>query len=148
MNKTYSAKPSEVKRDWYVIDASDETLGRISTRIATILLGKEKPMFTNHIDCGDYVIVVNAAKIKVTGNKIDDKKYYRHSQHPSGLHTRTFKEQMEKDPTVVIMKAVRGMLPINKLTAERLKRLKIYMEEDHQHEAQKPTKLALKKGKS
>ena len=148
MNKTYSAKPSEVERKWYVIDASDNTLGRISTKAATLLLGKEKPMFTSHIDCGDYVIVINADKLKVTGNKMDDKKYYHHSQHPGGLRTRTLGEQMDRDPTKIITHAIRGMLPANKLQKERLNRLKVYTGSEHQHQAQQPVIISLKKGQS
>lgn len=147
MNKTYSAKPSDITRSWYVLDASEVTLGRLSTKAATLLLGKEKPMFTSHIDCGDFVIIINAGQLNVTGNKMTDKKYYRHSQHPGGLHTRSLKEQMVKDPTKVITQAVRGMLPNNKLLKERLKRLKVYSDATHRHKAQQPTNLSLKKGK-
>jgi len=142
--KTYSAKPSEVTRRWYVVDASDAPLGRVATRIATLLTGKEKPMFTSHIDCGDFVIVINAKDTIVTGKKATDKIYYRHSGFPGGIKQRTFTEQMEKDPTHAIFHAVRGMLPVNKLRDERLARLKIYNDADHKHEAQKPTTLSLK----
>ena len=142
--KTYSAKPTEVTRSWYVIDARDAPLGRVATRIATLLTGKEKPMFTSHIDCGDFVIVINAKDTVVTGKKATDKIYYRHSGFPGGIKQRTFTEQMEKDPTHAIFHAVRGMLPVNKLRDERLARLKIYSDTDHRHEAQKPTFLSLK----
>lgn len=145
MYKTYSAKPTEVERKWFVIDASEDTLGRVATRIATILLGKEKPMFTSHIDCGDYVIVINAANIKVTGNKLTTMKYYRHSQHPGGLHTTSLQEQLAKDPTQVIIKAVKGMLPTNKLLADRINRLKVYPGNEHNHAPQQPITLTLKK---
>lgn len=142
--KTYSAKPSEVVRSWYVIDASEAPLGRISTKIATLLTGKGKPMFTQHIDCGDYVVVVNADKLVVTGNKLVDKKYYRHSEYPGNLKTATLAEKMEKDSTDVIRLAVRGMLPVNKLRDGRLERLKIYAGEEHNHAAQSPQKVSVK----
>src|SRR5687767_2827937 len=108
--KTYSAKPSDVTRTWYVIDASEAPLGRVSTRVATLLTGKEKPMFTSHIDTGDFVIVINAAKLVVTGKKMQDKKYYRHSGYPGGIREASLSEKMAKDPTDVILHAVRGML--------------------------------------
>ena len=145
--KTYSAKPSEVTRKWYVIDASQAPLGRTATKIATLLTGKEKPMFTSHIDCGDYVVVVNASKIQVTGNKMASKMYYHHSHYPGGLKEATLTEKMEKDPTHAVYHAVRGMLPVNKLRDGRLARLKIYAGEEHQHEAQKPEKISVKEGK-
>jgi large subunit ribosomal protein L13 len=144
--KTYSAKPADVKRQWYVVDASQATLGRVSTEIAQLLTGKKKPMFTQHIDCGDYVVVINADTLKVTGQKLDDKIYYRHSGFPGGLKERTLQEQMDIDSTKVIERAVRGMLPVNKLRDGRLKRLKVYAGSDHGHEAQKPTMIDLKKG--
>lgn len=142
--KTFSAKPTDVKRVWYVIDASEAPLGRVATQIATLLTGKGKPMFTKHIDCGDYVIVINAKNIKVTGNKLDTKMYYRHSGHPGGLSESSMRDAMEKDPTVGIFNAVRGMLPVNKLRDARLERLKIYADTDHQHEAQKPKVISVK----
>lgn len=142
--KTYSAKPSDVTRKWYVIDASEAPLGRVSTKIATLLTGKGKPMFSHHIDCGDYVVVVNSENLVVTGNKMADKKYYRHSQYPGNLKTATLGEKMQKDPNDVIYLAVKGMLPYNKLTTERLKRLKIYKGTEHNHEAQKPKKVSVK----
>ncbi len=145
--KTYSAKPTEVIRKWYVVDASDTTLGRLSTRIATKLTGKEKPMFTSHIDTGDFVIVINSDKLVVTGNKLEDKIYYKHSGYPGGLREKTLREKMEKDSTDVIFKAVRGMLPVNKLRDARLARLKIYAGEEHNHAAQKPETMNLKEGK-
>jgi large subunit ribosomal protein L13 len=146
MNKTYSLKPSEVKRQWLLIDASELTLGRISTVAANLLLGKNKPSFTSHIDGGDYVVIVNAAKIKVTGNKLLAKKYYRHSQYPGGLHERTLGEQLQLDPSKVLIHSIKGMLPANKLLDDRLKRLKVYADENHNHSAQQPTKIDLKKG--
>lgn len=145
--KTYSAKPSEVTRKWYVVDAADATLGRVSTVVATLLTGKGKPMFTHHIDCGDFVIVVNADNLVVTGKKMEDKMYYKHSGYPGGLREAQLKDKMVKDSTEVIFKAVRGMLPVNKLRDARLARLKIYAGTEHNHDAQKPEKLSLKEGK-
>lgn len=142
--KTYSAKPSEVTREWYVIDASEATLGRISTKIATLLTGKGKPMFTQHIDCGDHVIVINADKLVVTGTKLTDKMYYRHSQYPGSLKEATLADKMATDSTDVIRLSVKGMLPKNKLVADRLARLKIYAGTEHNHEAQKPQKVSVK----
>ncbi|MBA2279388.1 50S ribosomal protein L13 [Candidatus Saccharibacteria bacterium] len=142
--KTYSAKPADVTRKWYVIDASEAPLGRIATRVATLLTGKEKPMFTKHIDTGDFVIVINTAKTIVTGKKPTDKIYYRHSNYPGGLTELSFNEVMAKDPTKAIFQAVRGMLPVNKLRDERLKRLKIYAGSEHNHNAQQPETLILK----
>jgi large subunit ribosomal protein L13 len=141
--KTYSAKPSEVVRQWYVIDASEATLGRVSTKIATLLTGKGKPMFTHHIDCGDNVIVINTDKLVVTGNKLEDKMYYRHSQYPGSLKEATLADKMAKDSTDVIRLSVKGMLPKNKLVDERLARLKIYAGAEHNHEAQKPQKVSV-----
>lgn len=146
MRKTYSAKPTEVERKWYEIDARDTTLGRLSTEIAVILTGKNKPMFTKHIDCGDFVIVLNADQLKVTGQKLEDKKYYRHSGYPGALKEASLKEVIAKDSTKAIEKAVKGMLPVNKLRDERLKRLKIYKDGEHKHQAQSPIVLDLKKG--
>lgn len=145
--KTYSAKPSEVTRKWYVVDAADASLGRISTVIATLLTGKGKPMFTHHIDCGDFVVVVNSDNLVVTGKKMEDKMYYKHSNFPGGLKEFQLKEKMAKDSTEVIFKSVRGMLPVNKLRDDRLARLKIYAGPEHNHDAQKPEKLSLKEGK-
>ena len=144
--KTYSAKPSDVTRGWYIVDAAEVPLGRMATRIATLLTGKEKPQFTTHIDCGDNVIVINADKLVVTGDKVTDKKYYHHSLYPGGLYERTLGEQMNRDARVVIEKAVRGMIPVNKLRPARLARLKVYAGTEHNHEAQKPVLLSLKKG--
>lgn len=144
--KTYSAKPSDVVRSWYVVDASELPLGRLSTKVADLLTGKGKPMYTKHIDCGDYVVIVNADKLVVTGKKIDDKMYYKHSQYPGGLRETNLKFELEKDSTKVIFKAVRGMLPVNKLRDDRLQRLKIYAGTEHNHSAQQPQELKLKKG--
>ena len=145
--KTYSAKPTDVTRKWYLIDASEAPLGRVATRVATLLTGKEKPMFTQHIDCGDYVVIVNAGNIQVTGNKMAKKMYYHHSHFPGGLKEETLTEKMAKDPTHALFHAVRGMLPVNKLRDDRLARLKIYAGAEHQHEAQKPEKISVKEGK-
>ncbi len=145
-SKTYSAKPQDVTRKWYVIDASEAPLGRVATRIATLLTGKEKPMFTQHIDCGDHVVVINAAQTQVTGNKLVGKKYYRHSGYPGGLTETALGDLMAKDPTAAITHAVRGMLPVNKLRPGRLARLKVYAGAEHEHEAQKPQAISLKKG--
>ena len=144
--KTYSAKPADVTRAWYVVDASEVPLGRLSTRIATLLTGKEKPQFTSHIDCGDYVIVINADKLVTTGTKQADKKYYHHSLYPGGLTERSLGEQIARDSSVVIEKAVRGMLSVNKLRPGRLARLKVYAGADHGHEAQKPVAIYFTKG--
>ena len=141
--KTFSAKPSDVTREWLLIDASEASLGRISTKVATYLTGKGKTQFTQHIDCGDFVVVINTSKLVVTGDKLKDKKYYRHSQYPGSLKTTTLEDQMKKDSTKVVYEAVKGMLPKNKLVDERLKRLKIYANNEHKHEAQKPKKVSI-----
>lgn len=145
--KTYSAKPTEVNRKWYVIDASQAPLGRLATQIATLLTGKGKPMFTQHIDCGDYVVVINAKNVAVTGNKMDTKVYYSHTHYPGGIKEATMREKQDKDPTFAITHAVRGMLPVNKLRDERLARLKVYAGSEHNHEAQKPEAISVKEGK-
>lgn len=145
--KTYSAKPADVERKWYVLDASELPLGRLSTAAADLLTGKGKPMFTKHIDCGDFVVIVNADNLVVTGKKMTDKVYYHHTHYPGGIKSATLKEKMTKDSTNVIEHAVRGMLPVNKLRDDRLKRLKIYANADHNHDAQKPEKLTLKEVK-
>lgn len=142
--KTYSAKPSDVIRKWYVIDASEAPLGRVSTKIATLLTGKEKPQFTHHIDCGDYVVVINASKLVATGNKMTKKVYYRHSNYPGGLKETILGDMLLKDPEAVIVHAVRGMLPVNKLRDERLKRLKVYAGNEHAHDPQKPELISVK----
>lgn len=142
--KTYSAKPDDVTRAWYVVDASELTLGRLSTKVAELLTGKGKPMFTKHIDCGDFVIVINAENLVVTGEKQTKKIYYRHSNFPGGLKEISLADQMTKDPTAVIVHSVRGMLPVNKLRDDRLKRLKVYAGSEHNHAAQKPVTISLK----
>ena len=145
--KTYSAKPSEVVRKWYVIDASDTTLGRVATKAASLLIGKGKPMVTGHIDCGDFVIVINTDKLVVTGAKMEDKMYYHHSGFPGGLKETQLKDVIAKDSTRAIFDAVRGMLPVNKLRDGRLQRLKLYAGAEHTHAPQKPETLNLKGAK-
>lgn len=145
--KTYSAKPTDVERKWYVVDASEAPLGRLATQVAQLLTGKGKPQFTKHIDCGDYVVVINASNLVVTGNKADKKVYYSHTGYPGGLKEATLAEKQAKDPTFAVTHAVRGMLPVNKLRDERLQRLKVYAGAEHQHEAQKPQSVSVKDGK-
>ena len=142
--KTISAKAETVKRDWYVVDASNKTLGRLATELARRLKGKHKPIYTPHCDTGDYLVVINAEKVAVTGNKLDDKMYYRHSGYPGGLKSRPLREQLERQPTEVLRKAVKGMLPRNKLAARQLVKLKIYAGPEHPHEAQVPQPLELR----
>jgi large subunit ribosomal protein L13 len=139
--RTYNAKPGEVERRWYVVDADGQTLGRLATRIADTLRGKDKAQYTPHVDTGDFVVVVNAEKVRVTGNKLDQKRYYRHSGYPGGLRSRTLREQLERRPTEVIRKAVKGMLPKNRLARKQLNKLKVYAGPDHPHEAQAPQPL-------
>src|SRR5256712_5311026 len=136
--KTYTAKPGEISRDWYVVDADGQILGRLATRIADTLRGKGKPEYTPHVDTGDFVVVVNAEKVAVTGNKLDQKRYYRHSGYPGGLRSRTLRDQLERRPTEVLRTAVRGMLPKNRLARRQLTKLKIYAGPEHPHEAQNP----------
>ena len=136
--KTYSAKPGEIERHWYVVDAEAKTLGRLATQIADVLRGKGKVAYTPHVDTGDFVIVVNARKVHVTGQKLDQKLYYKHSGYPGGLHSRTLREQLERRPEEVLRKAVRGMLPKNRLASAQLRKLKIYAGPDHPHAAQNP----------
>lgn len=144
MNKyTVMQKKEEVVRDWYELDAEGKVLGKLAAEIAVKLIGKHKPTYTPHVDGGDYVIVTNAAKFAVTGNKMLDKKYYRHSGYPGGLKTRTLEEMLAKKPTEVIRKAVERMLPKNKLGSQMINRLKIYVGSEHDHVAQKPTKIEL-----
>lgn len=136
--KTYTPKPEDIQREWFVIDAKDQTLGRLATQIAHILRGKHKPIFSPHMDVGDFVIVINCEKIRVTGNKLDDKRYYRHSGYPGGIRSVTLRQQLDRFPDRVIHTAVRGMLPKNKLGRQMIKKLKIYAGETHPHQAQKP----------
>jgi large subunit ribosomal protein L13 len=136
--RTYSAKPGEVTREWYLFDAEGKTLGRLATQIADRLRGKGKPTYTPHVDTGDFVVVVNAEKIAVTGKKLDEKMYYRHSGYPGGLKERSLRVQLERQPTEVLRKAVKGMLPKNRLARQQLTKLKIYAGPEHPHEAQAP----------
>jgi len=139
--RTYTAKPLELERTWYVVDAEAKTLGRLATQISGVLRGKGKPAYTPHVDTGDFVIVVNAEKIHVTGNKLDQKIYYRHSGYPGGLRERTLREQLDRRPEEVLRKAVKGMLPKNKLAAAQLRKLKIYAGPEHPHAAQSPVPM-------
>ena len=139
--KTYSAKPLEVERKWYLIDAEDQILGRLATKVANILRGKNKPEFTPNVDTGDFVIVINAEKVKVTGNKETDKIYYHHTGYPGGLKSASVKEVREKAPEKLIENAVKGMLPHNTLGDEQFQKLKVYAGCEHPHSAQKPIKL-------
>jgi len=143
--KTYTQKPAEVTRKWVLVDATEGTLGRVATTIAKYLIGKYKPTYTAHVDGGDYVVVTNADNLVVTGDKMEDKKYYRHSGFPGGIKERTLKEQIQKDSSKVIIDAVRGMLPKNKLMDDRLKRLKVYGGADHTHAPQQPVKVEVEK---
>jgi len=139
--KTWTAKPNELERRWYVVDAEGQNLGRLATRIADTLRGKRKPQYTPHVDSGDFVVVVNAEKVAVTGKKLEQKLYYRHSGYPGGLRVRTLAEQLERRPTEVLRKAVKGMLPRNRLASQQISKLKIYAGPEHPHEAQKPEPL-------
>ena len=139
--KTYMANSNTVERKWFVVDAQGERLGRLSTEVASVLRGKHKPTFTPHVDCGDYVIVINAKEVELTGNKWDDKKYYRHSQYPGGLRTTTAKKMNETFPERIVEFAVKGMLPKGSLGRELFTKLKIYKGPEHPHKAQNPTQL-------
>jgi len=141
--KTYSAKPEDIQRRWYIVDAEGQTLGRISTTIASVLRGKHKAIFTPHMDCGDYVIVINADKIVVTGNRMDEKMYYRHSGYPGGLTTESMRTVMRKNPTRVITQAVQKMLPKNLLSNQVIRKLKVYSGTEHPHGAQQPEVLEI-----
>ena len=139
--KTFSAKPAEVKRDWFVIDASDKVLGRLATQIAARLRGKHKPEFTPHVDTGDYIVVVNAARLRITGTKADDKKYFRHSGYPGGISETNFTKMQARFPGRALEKAVKGMLPKGPLGYAMIKKLKVYGEASHPHAAQQPRAL-------
>lgn len=138
MRTTFMAKPNQVERKWYVVDAADKTLGRLATEVATLLRGKHKPQYTPHVDTGDFVIVINAAKVHLSGKKDADKMYYRHSGWPGGLKSITAGELREKRPDRMIELAVRGMLPKTKLGRQQLKKLKVYAGSEHPHQAQQP----------
>ena len=139
--KTYVATPATRERNWLVVDATGKTLGRLATQVADALRGKRKPEYTPHIDTGDFVVVVNAEKISVTGNKREEKRYYRHSGHPGGLKSRSLEEMLHRRPEEVIRLAVKGMLPRNRLARQQLRKLKVYAGPDHPHTAQKPEAL-------
>jgi large subunit ribosomal protein L13 len=141
--RTYTGKTAEIRREWYVIDAEGQTLGRLASRIVPILKGKHKPTTTPHLDCGDFVIIVNADKVRVTGRKLDQKLYYRHSQHPGGLRSVDLRDQLARHPERVIQEAVRGMLPRNRLGRRMVKKLKVYAGDSHPHKAQQPKPLDL-----
>jgi len=136
--KTYMAKPGEIDRKWYVIDAADKTLGRLATEIATLLRGKHKPIYTPFVDTGDHVIVINAEKIRLTGNKLNDKKFYYHTGYPGGLKSIDYRTLMQNRPERVVEIAVKGMIPHNRLGRQMIKKLKVYRGPDHPHQAQKP----------
>ena len=141
--KTFVANSETRERTWYVVDAQGQTLGRLATQIAEHLRGKRKPEYTPHVDTGDFVVVINAEKIHVTGNKLADKRYYRHSGYPGGIRSRTLSEMLERRPEEVIRKAVKGMMPRNRLARQQLTKLKVYAGPDHPHVAQKPEKLEI-----
>ena len=141
MQKTYYPKPDDVARDWYIVDATGENLGRLASRIAQVLIGKSKPEYTPGVDLGDFVVVINAEKVTVTGKKLDQKMYYRHSGYPGGLKQISLRNQLDKFPDRVITSAVRGMIPRNRLGRKLMKKLKVYRGADHPHRAQKPKKL-------
>ena len=144
--KTYVATPDSRERNWLVVDATGQTLGRLATQIADTLRGKRKPEYTPHCDVGDFVIVVNAEKVSVTGNKRQEKRYYRHSGFPGGLRSRTFEEMIERRPEDVLRLAVKGMLPRNRLGRQQLRKLKIYAGPEHPHQAQQPAPLEVRNG--
>jgi large subunit ribosomal protein L13 len=139
--RTYTAKPGEIQRSWWVVDAEGKNLGRLASEIAIVLRGKNKPQYTPHVDTGDFVVVINAEKIAVTGKKLTDKLYHRHSGYPGGLRTRSLGQMLQLRPTEVLRKAVKGMLPKNRLAAQQLTKLKIYAGPKHPHVAQKPEEL-------
>lgn len=136
--KSYMAKPNEIERKWYIIDAEDKVLGRLATEVATILRGKHKPIYTPHVDTGDFVIIINADKIKLTGKKLEQKQYKYHTGYPGGLKTISYDRMIEEKPEKVIQLAVKGMLPKNRLGRQMIKKMKVYSGSEHNHEAQKP----------
>lgn len=141
--KTYTARAEDIEREWFLVDAEDKTLGRLASEIAKVLRGKHKPIYTPHLDCGDYVIVINADKVRVTGRKLDQKMYYRHSGYPGGLKSISLRNQLQKHPERVLQAAVRGMLPKNRLGRKMFKKLKVYASDSHPHQAQQPKPLEL-----
>lgn len=143
--KTFVANPNQVNRDWFVVDATDQTLGRLASQVAMRLRGKHKPTFSPHLDVGDFIIVVNADKIRLTGRKLDQKMYYRHSGYPGGIRSQSARRLLELHPTRLVSTAVRGMLPKNRLGRQMLKKLKVYAGPEHPHQAQQPQELRLEK---
>jgi large subunit ribosomal protein L13 len=143
MTRTYSAKPADITRKWYVVDADGKTLGHLATQVAIVLRGKHKPTFTPHMDTGDHVIVVNAEKIHLTGNKVRTKTYYRHSGYPGGLKTETAKDVLARKPSEVVERAIKGMLPKNPLGKQMARKLNVYAGPTHPHQAQRPEALTL-----
>ncbi len=141
--KTYTPKAKDIERGWYLVNAEGKTLGRLASEIAKVLRGKHKPIYTPHLDCGDYVIVINADKVGVTGRKLDQKMYYRHSGYPGGLKSISLRNQLQKHPERVLEAAVRGMLPKNRLGRKMMKKLKVYAGDSHRHQAQQPKVLEL-----
>jgi len=141
--KTYTPKAKDIERGWYLVNAEGKTLGRLASEIAKVLRGKHKPIYTPHLDCGDYVIVINADKVRVTGRKLDQKMYYRHSGYPGGLKSISLRNQLQKHPERVLEAAVRGMLPKNRLGRKMMKKLKVYAGDSHRHQAQQPKVLEL-----
>lgn len=141
--KTYSPKPEEISRNWYVVDATGKTLGRLATEIARRLRGKHKPEFAPHLDCGDFIVVVNAEQVSVTGRKLEQKKYYWHTGYPGGIKSRNLEQMLANKPEEVILKAVKGMLPKNRLGRKLLKKLKVYRGAEHPHVAQQPQPLEI-----
>jgi large subunit ribosomal protein L13 len=139
--KTHTVKLADIKHDWYLVDADGQNLGRLAGMLATRLMGKHKPQYSPHLDMGDNIVVINAAKVAVTGNKLDDKKYYRHSGYPGGIKETSLREVLEQNPARALQHAVRGMLPKNRLSDDRLARLKIYAGPEHPHEGQRPKAL-------
>jgi large subunit ribosomal protein L13 len=145
--KSYVAKVSEIKRNWYLFDAADKTLGRFATQVARTLTGKNKPTFTPHLDAGDFVVVINASKIKVTGKKMTGKIYYHHTGYPSGLRQKNLRDMLQQFPSRVIELAVKRMLPKNRMQAKRMRRLLVYADDRHPHQAQKPIPIVAKNEK-
>ncbi|OGT31301.1 MAG: 50S ribosomal protein L13 [Gammaproteobacteria bacterium RIFCSPHIGHO2_12_FULL_35_23] len=141
--KTYTAKASKIRRDWYIVDAANKTLGRVASVIAAHLRGKHKPEYTPHLDTGDYIIVINAEKVRVTGNKMTDKIYYHHTEHPGGVRAISFDKLLNRKPTEIIEKAVKGMLPRGSLGRDMFGKLKVYAGNKHNHEAQQPKPLEI-----
>ena len=141
--RTFTAKTEEIERDWYVVDADGQTLGRLASRIAPIIRGKHKPIYTPHLDCGDFVIIINAEKVRVTGRKLDQKLYHRHSGYPGGLKSISLRDQLDRHPERVLQAAIKGMLPKTKLGRRMIKKLKVYAGDSHPHQAQQPKPLEL-----